>query len=68
MNYIEDSDLNDGVISDSNDSKYIDTDIGTEEYIDIDEIDSDHRQKCEGTRQGRSSRSSEQLRSHISKI
>jgi hypothetical protein len=38
---MEDSDLNDGVTSDSNNSTYINTDIDIEEYTDTNEIDSD---------------------------
>jgi hypothetical protein len=41
MDYMKDSDSSDGVASDSDNSTYIDTNIGTEEHIDIDEIDSD---------------------------
>jgi hypothetical protein len=41
INYIENSDLSDGVASDSDNNIYINTDIDTEEYIDINEIDSD---------------------------
>jgi hypothetical protein len=41
MNYMADNDLSDGVASDSDNNIYINTDIDTEEYIDIDEIDSD---------------------------
>jgi hypothetical protein len=41
MDDIENSDLSDDVISDSDNSIYINIDISTEEHIDINEINSD---------------------------